>query len=97
MSENGIHIHLHLGPEIEAFLPKIQALLEGLPKSVQPSEPDEIMTIDDLSSLWKVPKQKIYGLTMQTGPGSLPRFKIGRDLRFYHSEVVRWADEQRVK
>jgi len=95
----GITIHISFGPEIEALLPMVKQILENLPGPISlcndlSDKPDEVLTPDDLACLWKVPKSKIYALTMQTGPGSIPRFKIGRDLRFKRSKIERWAEEQ---
>jgi len=96
--EKGITIHISLNPEIEFLFPKIKQFFEnfsGINGTVH--KPDEILTPDDLARIWKVPKSKIYALTMQTGPGSIPRFKIGRDLRFKRSKVEKWAEEQDIK
>ena len=99
MLEEGITIHIRLGPEIKALLPVIKQLFEDtvFPVNDVVREPDEILTPDDLAAIWKVPKSKIYALTMKTGPDSIPRFKIGRHLRFKRSIIEKWADEQKIK
>jgi len=96
--EKSITIHISFSPRIEDIIPKIKNVLEniiGFNSNTDVS--DEILTPDDLASIWKVPKSKIYGLTMKTGPGSIPRFKIGRHLRFKRSEIDRWAAKQDIK
>jgi len=64
----------------------------GVPKPID----DPVWTVDDVCAAFKIPKTKLYSLTMQTGEGTLPRFKIGRDLRFKKSEVTEWFNQQRV-
>lgn len=100
--ERLITIHISLGSESRALFLKIGQLLKSLDGAAFLEngafvEPDEILTPDDLANVWKVPKSKIYALTMQKGPGSIPRFKIGRHLRFRRCEVEKWADEQDKK
>lgn len=52
---------------------------------------DEIlMTIDDLSQKTQLPVSWFYSRTRQTGPGSIPRLKLGKYLRFRWAEVEKW-------
>jgi predicted DNA-binding transcriptional regulator AlpA len=48
-------------------------------------------TIDDLAERWQVPKSWIYARTREKGPGSIPRVKLGKYLRFRPAEVDAWA------
>jgi len=69
---------------------------EKQPAIPAPSE-DEIWTINDICKAFKLKKSKIYSLTMQTGLGTIPRLKVGRELRFKKFEVIEWFNNQRVK
>ena len=94
----GFTIQINVPPGIEALIPKVLAFLNNFDGSkADPAAPDEIITADELCALLKVPKTKIYAMTMRTGPGSIPRFKVGRDLRFKRSEVLPWFEQQRIK
>ncbi|WP_148214701.1 helix-turn-helix domain-containing protein [Desulforapulum autotrophicum] len=81
----------------EDFEALFHALLNNQAAPAPQPADDETWTFKDLCKEYKLPKTKGYALTMQTGPGSIPRFKIGRDLRFRKSEVEAWFLEQRVK
>jgi len=48
------------------------------------SVPRRLMTIDELSALWSVPKATLYNWVNQ---GRLPYVKLGRSLRFDVVEV----------
>jgi|GEM_PF-871745 len=48
------------------------------------------LTIDEMCQLLKVKKSWIYQKTMVTGPGCLPRLKVGKSLRFNPSDVKQW-------
>lgn len=45
--------------------------------------PQELLTIEELSQLWRTPKGTLYNWVSQ---GRLPHVKLGRSLRF------RWED-----
>jgi len=89
-----ITLKIDIPENLEAIL---KAILGGqAAPAIQAPIEDEIWGIDDLCTAFKMKKSKAYSLTMQTGPGSMPRFKLGRDLRFRKSEVTAWFDQQRV-
>ncbi len=46
---------------------------------------DELLTIDELSALLKVPKSWIYARTCK---GQIPHIKLGRHLRFQMKAVL---------
>ncbi len=99
--ENEIKISISVPPGIENLIPKITEFLQQFNGSTSPRKEiqpeDDILTITDLCDLYKIPKTKVYAMTMKTGPGSIPRFKIGRDLRFKRSELIEWFNTQRIK
>ena len=53
-------------------------------------EKKELLTINELAQKLKVPKSWIYTRTRETEPGSMPRLKIGKYLRFVESDVMEW-------
>lgn len=55
---------------------------------------DDFLTVDELAEKWKVQKSWIYARTMETGPNSIPRIKIGKYLRFEWNRVQEWLRQQ---
>jgi hypothetical protein len=51
-------------------------------------------TIDDLVTRTKLPKSWWYSQTRQTGPGTVPRLKVGRYLLFLPDAVDKWLDSR---
>jgi excisionase family DNA binding protein len=49
-----------------------------------------LLTVEELASELKVPKSWIYARTRETGPGTLPRIRVGKYLRFRLDEVLNW-------
>ena len=99
MSDTGITIKINLSAEIESLLPRVLNFFEKLDDGLhvgQNRTDDEILNADDVCRIWKIPKTKLYSMTMQTGTDAIPRFKIDRDLKFKRSELIDWFDTQRV-
>lgn len=93
-----IQISIEFDDQLEGIADKVTQALAALQAPTRENQPeDEILTPEDLATIWKVPKSKIYNLTMRTGTGCIPRFKIGRDLRFHRSQVMAWAAENGIK
>lgn len=57
-------------------------------------EVDELLTVEELSGTLKVPPSWVYARTRETGPGCMPRLKVGKYLRFRLSEVMAWIEEK---
>ena len=57
---------------------------------------EELLTVDELASIFKLTRWTIYNLTRQRnrGQGALPYIKIGRELRFRRSAVEAWLLSQ---
>jgi excisionase family DNA binding protein len=56
----------------------------------------QLMTLDDLCSRWKVPRAWVYRQTHRGCSNPLPVVRLGRLLRFREHEVEAWlADNQR--
>lgn len=53
---------------------------------------DELLTITEVAAIVRVPEATLrYWRHLRTGPHS---FRIGRSVRYWHTEVVHWLDEQ---
>jgi excisionase family DNA binding protein len=57
----------------------------------------EHLTPDQLAEKLSVQKSWIYNQTRETGPGSLPRLKVGKYLRFDESRVTEWLQKQNAR
>ena len=55
---------------------------------------EDILTVEELAGKLKVPKSWIYARTRETGPGTIPRMKVGKYIRFVESEVMDWLKKQ---
>lgn len=53
-----------------------------------------LITIDQLADMWQVSKSWVYSRTRQTGPGSIPRVKVGKFVRFDLDAVTEWLQRQ---
>lgn len=53
----------------------------------------ELLTIEDLSALFKIPKATLYDWTHL---GFIPHYKIGRHVRFDPQEVRDWLKARKV-
>lgn len=51
---------------------------------------DELLTLKELAERLKVKRSWVYARTRERGPGSLPRLKAGKYLRFQEQAVVEW-------
>jgi len=55
----------------------------------------ELLTIEEIAELLKVPKTWIYQRTRERSSSTIPHFKVGKYLRFSLSEVQAWLQDQR--
>lgn len=55
-----------------------------------------LLTVDDLAKQLKVKPSWIYGETRKTGPGTIPRIRVGKYLRFSLEEVMDWLKTQQA-
>lgn len=51
------------------------------------------LTMDEMADTLKVPKSWLYTRTRETGPGSIPRVKVGKYIRFRLDEVLKWIEQ----
>ena len=55
----------------------------------------ELLTVDELASLLKVPRSWIYGRTRRRGADRLPYVKLGKYVRFETGVVQAWLTRRR--
>ena len=55
----------------------------------------ELLTVDDLATLLRVPPSWVYQRTRCRGRDRLPHIKLGKYLRFEEAAVQAWLDRQR--
>lgn len=58
------------------------------------NNPDDVLTIDELSVYLKIPKSTLYKIVRE---GKIPSQKVGRHWRFRKMAIDRWLDATRVK
>ena len=56
---------------------------------------EELLTVDELSALLKVPKSWIYERTRRRGLERLPHIKLGKYVRFEERAVTRFLKRRR--
>lgn len=57
-----------------------------------PHSGDELMSMKEVAALVRVPEATLrYWRHLGTGPRG---FRIGRSVRYWHADVLRWLDEQ---
>ena len=54
---------------------------------------EELRTVEEIAGKLKVKPSWVYGKTRLTGPGTIPRIRCGKYLRFSLSEVMEWLRE----
>lgn len=54
------------------------------------SSTKNLLTIDEMAAGLKVRKSWLYRKTMEKGPGSIPRVRLGKYLRFIEADVMAW-------
>jgi len=52
------------------------------------------LTVDEMAETLKVPKSWLYSRTRETGPGAIPRIKVGKYIRFRLDDVMAWIEER---
>jgi excisionase family DNA binding protein len=52
------------------------------------------LTVDELAEELKVKKSWLYSRTRETGPGAIPRVKVGKYIRFVEADVMEWLKKQ---
>ena len=57
-------------------------------------EQRDMLTISEMADRLKVKKSWLYRQTKRHAPGSIPRMKIGKYLRFNEAAVMGWIERQ---
>lgn len=55
---------------------------------------DQLLTTEEMAKKLRVHLTWIYSKTRETGPGSIPRIRVGKYNRFIESEVWDWIQRQ---
>ena len=58
---------------------------------------NKLLTIKEEATRLRVKVSWLYRQTMQTGPGTIPRLKIGKYLRFDHEAVMQWIRDSQAR
>ena len=55
---------------------------------------EKLLTVEELAEILRVPKSWVYAQTRETGPGSIPRVRVGKYRRFELSKVREWLEKK---
>ena len=55
---------------------------------------EDLLTVSEIATVLKVNDSWIYGETRKTGPGSIPRLRVGKYLRFSLQNVLTWLKDK---
>lgn len=55
---------------------------------------EDLLTVSELAATLKVKDSWVYGETRKTGPGSIPRLRVGKYLRFLLQDVLIWLKDK---
>lgn len=53
-----------------------------------------LLSVDELSVTLNVPKSWVYSRSRETGPGSMPKIRVGKYVRFELDKVLDWLKNQ---
>lgn len=56
----------------------------------------ELLTVEDVAALLKVPPSWVYERTRKRGVERIPGFRLGKYWRFKEGDVVAWLERQRA-
>jgi len=57
---------------------------------------DQLLTVHEMAEILNVPVAWIYRQNMMTGPGSLPRLKLGKYVRYEKEKVMEWIRQKNM-
>lgn len=55
---------------------------------------EDLLTVSELATALKVKDSWVYGETRKTGPGSIPRLRVGKYIRFSLHNVLTWLEDK---
>jgi excisionase family DNA binding protein len=56
----------------------------------------ELLTVEDVAALLRVPPSWVYERTRKRGLDRIPGFRLGKYWRFREGDVIAWLERQRV-
>jgi excisionase family DNA binding protein len=56
----------------------------------------ELVTVEEMARMLRVPRSWIYSRTRMKGPNSIPRVQVGKYIRFNPSQVLEWINRAQV-
>jgi predicted DNA-binding transcriptional regulator AlpA len=54
----------------------------------------DFLTLKEMADILKVKPSWLYSRNRETGPGTIPRIKIGKYIRYEPDKVMEWIKEQ---
>ena len=54
----------------------------------------KFLTVEELAKTLRVPVSWVYGQTRKTEPGSIPKLRVGKYIRFVKEDVLAWLQER---
>lgn len=66
----------------------------GKDLNINPTMPDDLMTVSEVASFLKVRASWVYERTRRTGIERIPHVKLGKYLRFSMFEIQGWLKNQ---
>jgi excisionase family DNA binding protein len=54
----------------------------------------ELLTVQEVAEMLRVPVSWVYARTRQTGPGTIPRLKVGKYVRLRLKDVLAWLESR---
>lgn len=66
------------------------------PKRIGTIDQEQLWRVKDVANYINVKESVVYGYTRQKGPDSIPRRKVGRNLRFVKKEIDIWLNTQHL-
>jgi len=59
-------------------------------------EEKQLLTVHEMAEFLKVPASWLYRQNMITGPGSIPRIKLGKYVRYEKEKVIEWYRQKNM-
>jgi len=56
-----------------------------------------LLSVNDLAAKLNLPVSWVYSRTRETGPGSIPRVRLGKYVRFEWERVKEWIERQNAE
>jgi excisionase family DNA binding protein len=70
--------------------------VETTPNRIEGAFTGELLTVEEVAEVLKVPVSWVYEHTRRRSPDRIPGFRLGKYWRFRLSDVLAWLERQRV-